>query len=497
MRVKHGFSGIALAVFFAAFAHASVVVNSDYFYWADVTGPTQTTDTNSVADNLASATGSTSFAIDTINNGGYGAHQIDHLNDGYYGNSSSWIGQSAQSINIGGSTVTTGFAGVSFGSSNKVYNFSFGRDNLTNDRDDGKYYVDRSDGTYYVQVTTAGTVDKNTADSAWTTIGSITLNGDSHRQQFNLKSSVQATGLRIVVPYVENQSGSGNTGTCVDEIEVNTSYAAKIDNKGAVGYWRLGEAAGATTAVNSGTAGATLNGAYNPSSTGKVDHAGLIANDSNTAAHFSKAAGQFVSGSGLDQTVASDGTTQNLFKGDWTIECSFVRDSVANAGTLFSNNVGKDSCALLTFGDASSGTNANKLYFMNSGVAWNGAFGVDLGAESVGKNVYAVLTKTGTNDANGAKVSMYVNVDGKWLTPLVDETVTWALNVSDGFLIGKHHDAGIFFDGTIDDVALYNKALTYNQIKDNFASAIPEPSGVILLVTGVFGLLAYAWRKRK
>ncbi len=497
MRAKHGVSGIALAVCFAAICHASVVVNSDYFYWTGVTGPAQPSSVNSVADNLASASGSTAFAIDVINNGGYESHQIVHLNDGLFGNSNSWIGQSAQDINLGSSTVTRGFAGVAFGGSNQVYNFSIGRDNLTNDNGGSTYYTDRSNGTYYVQVTTATTVDKTTADSAWTTIGSITLSGDdSHRQQFNLNSSVQATGLRIVVPYVESQSGGGNTGTCIDEIEVNTSYAAKVANKGAVGYWRLGEAAGATTAVNSGTAGSTLNGTYNPSSTGKVDHAGLIGNDSNTAAHFSVSSQQFVSGSGLDQTTASDGSTANLFKGDWTVECSFIRDSATNAATVFSNNVGKDSCAILTFGDESSGTNANMLYFMNSGIAWGGAFGIDLGADSIGKNVYAVLTKTGTNDANGAKVSMYVNVDGTWLTPVIDQTVTWALNTSDGFLIGKHHDAGIFFDGTIDDVALYNQALTYNQVKDNYSSAIPEPSTITLLIMGIVGLLAYAWRKR-
>ena len=29
------------------------------------------------------------------------------------------------------------------------------------------------------------------------------------------------------------------------------------------------------------------------------------------------------------------------------------------------------------------------------------------------------------------------------------------------------------------------------------ATVIPEPSTIILLVTGIFGLLAYAWRKRK
>ncbi len=44
--------------------------------------------------------------------------------------------------------------------------------------------------------------------------------------------------------------------------------------------------------------------------------------------------------------------------------------------------------------------------------------------------------------------------------------------------------------GAIDEVRLSNIART------DF-SAIPEPSAIVLLVTGMFGLLAYAWRKRK
>jgi hypothetical protein len=502
MKTRHGFLGAALLVCCATLSHAGVVVGTgSQFYWTGVTGPTGTVASPTVPDNLALASGSTGFAIDVIAGGAYTVHQIDHLKDGAYGNSNSWIGQSGRSIDIynnGSTIVNTGFAGVAFAAQTPIYNFSIGRDNLTDDFS-GSYYTDRTDGAYYVQVTMAASVNASTPDSAWTTIGSVTMSGgDSHRHQFNLGAPVAATGLRIVAPHVENHAGV--SGTCIDEIEVNTSYAAKVNHDTPVAYWRLGEAAGATTAVNSGTAGAALNGTYNPTTPGKVDHAGLVANDTNTAAHFSSTAAQYVQGAGLS-TAGVGGA--NLFAADWTIESWFNRDSVTAGSAIFSNNVGQSGSPILTFGDQRSGTDGHALYFMNTGLSWGGAIGVDLspsgdGHEYLGKDVYAVLTKTGANAAGQALVSMYVNVDGTWLTPVIDQTVSWAITPGDGYFLGRHYDgvggAGLFLDGTIDDVALYNRALSQTEILDHYSSAVPEPSTLVLLVAG---LLAYAWRKRR
>ncbi len=66
---------------------------------------------------------------------------------------------------------------------------------------------------------------------------------------------------------------------------------------------------------------------------------------------------------------------------------------------------------------------------------------------------------------------------------------------------GPGYDA---YNGTLDDVAIWNQALTGTQIQGIFAGtlspasfAVPEPSCIALLSTGLLGLLAYAWRKRK
>jgi hypothetical protein len=59
--------------------------------------------------------------------------------------------------------------------------------------------------------------------------------------------------------------------------------------------------------------------------------------------------------------------------------------------------------------------------------------------------------------------------------------------------------AAFFTDAATKYAGMYKSALGagWGRI-DNFAvSSVPEPSTIVLLVTGLIGLLAYAWRKRK
>jgi hypothetical protein len=53
------------------------------------------------------------------------------------------------------------------------------------------------------------------------------------------------------------------------------------------------------------------------------------------------------------------------------------------------------------------------------------------------------------------------------------------------------------FKGSMDEVRLFTFAAGQFNPSTDLLTAVPEPSSVALAITGLFGLLAYAWRKRK
>jgi len=53
------------------------------------------------------------------------------------------------------------------------------------------------------------------------------------------------------------------------------------------------------------------------------------------------------------------------------------------------------------------------------------------------------------------------------------------------------------FGGNLDEIALFNRALTAEEIRDQYLAAVPEPSTAILTVLGLQGLLAFTWRRRR
>ena len=228
-------------------------------------------------------------------------------------------------------------------------------------------------------------------------------------------------------------------------------YSANVLASNPIGYWRLNEGSG--PALNSGSGGAALNGAYNNIPAAARNQAPVVPLDSDRSADFN-GTNSFIQGSGLNTAPGG-----NPFAGDWTIEAWLTRDTLTQWGTIFSNNVGSTRGPILTFID-----NTNRLGIMGAGVTANNV-SIDLGASHLNKPIYAVVTKTGGNATGTAALTVYVNIDGQWLAPSAGTNEGWDLTPSDGFYIGRHWDAGLYFDGKIDEVGVYNRALNWTEIQ--------------------------------
>jgi len=158
-------------------------------------------------NNLSTLSGSSAFGKDEIAGGSFSIHKIPNVRDAVYGNSNSWIGDSADS-----------FIGISFGSDPiSVGQFAFGRDNTGQ-------FLDRTLGTYTLQYTTAPNPDASTPAAAWVPIGSVThIAGDagalspSRRHAYNF-APVSATGMRLLTP----------NGAAIDELEFAPFAAAPL-----------------------------------------------------------------------------------------------------------------------------------------------------------------------------------------------------------------------------------------------------------------------------
>ena len=248
------------------------------------------------------------------------------------------------------------------------------------------------------------------------------------------------------------QSGFNDTawssGAATFGASSGLSYNSLVLSDEPTAYWRLGENPTTGTALDSAPLAGNQNGTYRDVTT----RAAVIGGDANLAADFSVKSRSRVSGTGLDAT--------GVVSGDWSIEAWFVRDTVTQYATLFSNNgaPGNTNGPAMTFIN-----NTNRLGLPAVGTS-TANVSLDLGPSHLGKPVYAVITKTGGNAAGTNTITIHAWVDGVPLTPVSGST-TWNLAPHDAYFIGRYRSIGLqYFDGAIDEVALYNRALTPAEI---------------------------------
>jgi autotransporter-associated beta strand protein len=476
-----------------------------------------------VSNNVAlDSRGAVAFAKDVLNSP---SHSITGVNDGRYGNFGSWIAGSANS-----------YVGVTLANATSIDAIAFGRSNVTSGDPCGVgVCTDRSLGTYTFQFTTDPALDSaNPEGVTWQTIDAVTYNGVTpdntpHRRHLWSFDQVEdVTGVRIMTSAngididelevhapvsVVTKTGAGSltangdvelsrynaqagdttiNGTvsipasgmtvigpadvAVNGIVEDAPYSSAVESDVPVGFWRLGEAVG-TVAENSGRGGAALDGTYvNIAALGAP---GLVA-DGDTAADFNgiqNGSGSFVEVSGLDSVAGG-----NPFENDWTIEAWFVRDSQNQWSGVASNNF--DNAAadtgrqgpLMTFID-----NSQRIGINGAGVTANNV-SIDIGAASLGEQVYAVITKTGGNANSTASITVHANVGGVWQPMATGTNSGWDLLANDGFYLGRHWTAGNQkHDGLIDEVAIYDRALSLVEVEQHYDVGVAQANGELTM----------------
>ena len=236
------------------------------------------------------------------------------------------------------------------------------------------------------------------------------------------------------------------TGTAPFEAPAGRTYADAVQAAAPVAYWRLGETPATGIAADASAVGGAQNGTY----TNATARAGLIRNDANGAVQFSGTA--HVAGAG----VAS------VFANDWTIEAWFTHDAAEQFSGIFSNNglSGEKLGPLLTFIDVTNRVGISAVGGNQDHIS------VDLGPTHLGKPVYAVITKTGGNAAGSNTVTVRAWVDGVPVTPTTGAT-SWNLTPHDSWLIGRHWAGAGYHRGAIDEVAIYNRAISAGEAEEH------------------------------
>jgi hypothetical protein len=100
---------------------------------------------------------------------------------------------------------------------------------------------------------------------------------------------------------------------------------------------------------------------------------------------------------------------------------------------------------------------------------------------------------------DGSQMTLYLGQYGQPLDSVSDSGSGSIVNSSSDLWIGGDPDPNNWargFDGAIDDVRIYNRALSAGEF-DQLYTGTPEPSPLVLLGIGAIGLFTYAWRKRR
>jgi hypothetical protein len=249
------------------------------------------------------------------------------------------------------------------------------------------------------------------------------------------------TGARTV--YVQFHDASGKwSGSFTDTISVvscapgsaSSTYASTVVADAPVSYWRLGESCGTTAAdVRGVNTGSYVNGPG-------LGQASLLASD---------AASTSVRFDGVDDSMAVPSSSSLSMTSALSLEAWIKPSAIPSAGGWASVVTKAESYSLQFNGPRL------ELTIIQSGARRR--LQAPAGAVVAGSTYHVVATYDGVTQRlylNGALVASAALSGGVSAT-------------SNGLRIGSWDGAGELFNGVVDDVAVYNKALTAQQVANH------------------------------
>jgi PKD repeat protein len=210
---------------------------------------------------------------------------------------------------------------------------------------------------------------------------------------------------------------------------------------GPVGYWRLGESSGTTTADATGGPAATVVGGVTPGAAG-------VSGDGNTGMILNGSTGYVR----VDTRDSLNFTTQSFSVEAWARPTSLTSGAVLQKGNT-SGYPGWQYRLSLT-----SGGKWRATVFVGS----TNVTATDTGTPSTTRWTHLVLVRS------GAQLTLYVNGVAAGTT-----SFTGSVNTSTGMLaIGRSGaTSDSYFNGAVDEVAVYPTALTASQVLNHYDAA--------------------------
>lgn len=248
-------------------------------------------------------------------------------------------------------------------------------------------------------------------------------------------------------------------------------YESTILADNPIGYWRLGEQNG--TALFDSTANG-LNGQY--LGVVAIGSPGALQNDSDTSVDFDGTSGYgFIADSPLFNSIENNATFEAWVNPDHLNGIDQILSTRSFGGV----------------GGFGLWRNGGAVGFSRWGVTGGGSQ-TSNDILTAGEWQHVVVVLDSSNSTKYYLNGEFVEVDPSTAGPII--TNVRPLHIG---RLAFTFSSFQFWDGRIDEVAIYDRELSANEIREHYlAATIPEPTTLTLAALGLFGFVARGRRRR-